>query len=530
MRKTWVFCIFTILIFSSFIVVFNPGFNVSADAPYADNMWYSSSKVVATKSECESLTGESYNNIHAESSLGVTTDNGTIFLNFLGGEYGDGACKRVFFVRSFDNGATWTDPEIFVMGHATHPLLSWAGTSTKCVYADSRIYAFVMFPERNQPIEQSHCYLIYSEDNGDSWVGLDSNHYVNDSALNLTGFFAEYMTGQWNINGGIQMRSGRVIVSGFEYVGSPLDDVFTAYTDDISNFSDDDWVFTGVIHGDQLFSENIVVELNNGSLYRTIRPPITTHRRYYSFSWDSGDNWIMDGQQGANYFPYHIDIVDPKSWGSVVRWTSTLDGYSKNRILLSWNNATGSRTDLSVGVSYNECELDGYNSGFNVTKEVENPAVEGHYPYLMVAPNKTILFTYRPQGGYNGQTELLVEQFNVEWLTGGEDTVLSPSTPISDGFNSINNLENTSVLSGSPYLFNWSNQSISGSDYYQLQIANDSGFSDVFLDLQVNESNYGVNYTEYGDYIEFTLPVVNRKSWYGAYYFRVRKVSWYEGE
>ena len=38
----------------------------------------------------------------------------------------------------------------------------------------------------------------------------------------------------------------------------------------------------------------------------------------------------------------------------------------------------------------------------------------------------------------------------------------------------------------------------------------------------INEPNYGVNYTEAGDYIEFILPSQYEVTFYGSHYYRVR--------
>jgi hypothetical protein len=88
-------------------------------------------------------------------------------------------------------------------------------------------------------------------------------------------------------------------------------------------------------------------------------------------------------------------------------------------------------------------------------------------------------------------------------------------------FKSINNQANDTTTANQISQFNWT--LINNTDYYQLQIANDSAFTDIFVNLaDINESNYGVDYTEKGNYVEFTLPVAHRKSWQGDYYFRVR--------
>lgn len=97
------------------------------------------------------------------------------------------------------------------------------------------------------------------------------------------------------------------------------------------------------------------------------------------------------------------------------------------------------------------------------------------------------------------------------------------------GFQSINNVGNNTVFNETVYFFNWSNESISGKDYYQLVCSNDSGFTDVFLTLNVNESVFAGNYSEKGGYVEFILPNSYRRSWYGSRYYRVRVAVYFDG-
>jgi hypothetical protein len=88
-------------------------------------------------------------------------------------------------------------------------------------------------------------------------------------------------------------------------------------------------------------------------------------------------------------------------------------------------------------------------------------------------------------------------------------------------FQSINNQANNTVTYDIITDFNWTKTE--GASYYQLQIANDSGFTDVFVNLtDINIYNYPANYVETTDSVEFTLPEAYRKTWYGEYYFRVR--------
>lgn len=94
-------------------------------------------------------------------------------------------------------------------------------------------------------------------------------------------------------------------------------------------------------------------------------------------------------------------------------------------------------------------------------------------------------------------------------------------------FNYINGQMNNTISYSVISSFNWTK--VANTTYYQLQVANDSAFTDVFLNLSVNATNFPGNYTEGDDYVLFTLPEEYRKTWDGDYYFRVRSVRWYDG-
>ena len=90
-------------------------------------------------------------------------------------------------------------------------------------------------------------------------------------------------------------------------------------------------------------------------------------------------------------------------------------------------------------------------------------------------------------------------------------------------FVSINGLLNNSRVDVGSRFFNWTLVDDPELVGYQLQISNDSGFTDVFVDLDdINESNYGVNYTELGGFVEFILPSEYDVVWLGPHYYRVR--------
>jgi hypothetical protein len=90
-------------------------------------------------------------------------------------------------------------------------------------------------------------------------------------------------------------------------------------------------------------------------------------------------------------------------------------------------------------------------------------------------------------------------------------------------FNSINDLPNQSTVYVANRWFNWTRINHTNLTGYNLQIANDSSFSDVFLDLNdINETNYGANYWQNDTHVEFILPDAYNIQWTGTHYYRVR--------
>jgi len=95
--------------------------------------------------------------------------------------------------------------------------------------------------------------------------------------------------------------------------------------------------------------------------------------------------------------------------------------------------------------------------------------------------------------------------------------------------NSINDLENNSVTTIGYRYFNWTR--VDAATKYQLQISNDSLFTDVFVDLDdiyegcPYEAMLGGSYEETGGYVEFYLPYAYNISWFGDHYYRVRAYS-----
>jgi len=92
-------------------------------------------------------------------------------------------------------------------------------------------------------------------------------------------------------------------------------------------------------------------------------------------------------------------------------------------------------------------------------------------------------------------------------------------------FISIDGGGNGTVISTPTPTFNWS--VVNHTTRYQLQIANDSSFSDIVIDISdINEQNYPSEYDENSTRVSFQLPSSHALQWQKTYYCRVRAMRW----
>jgi hypothetical protein len=127
--------------------------------------------------------------------------------------------------------------------------------------------------------------------------------------------------------------------------------------------------------------------------------------------------------------------------------------------------------------------------GYVVWSEERNTYVKGAW----IANNNSLDWSW-PPGPY--------EAPQIEFLDingGGNGTVLFDSTPT----------------------FNWS--VISRTAMYHLQVANDSAFTDLVINLtNINYINYPSNYIENSSVVSFTLPIEYELPNYKRYYCKIR--------
>jgi len=261
----------------------------------------------------------------------------------------------------------------------------------------------------------------------------------------------------------------------YENDGTPASGSWTGHTIDSSTVSSPSSVFVVDIDGD---SDNDVVVggLNDGVLV------------WYENVNGVGSSWTEHSISTYfnEIFSIDSDDLDNDSDNDIVVATVTDD-------TLAWfENSDGSGTSWSIHI---------------LTTSL-NHNVDCHIAQLRNNGGNDIFGC-----GYVSDTILWFES----------NITLSHSTPVSSsdiGFSSVNDKGNNTFDSYTNKTFIW--EQVSDTQFYNFVAANDSGFSDVWLNLSdVNDANYGVDYYEFtnasGDWVSFNYTVYP-----GWKYYRVR--------
>lgn len=168
---------------------------------------------------------------------------------------------------------------------------------------------------------------IRSRNNGESWeapIDITSQIYgAGCSDLTRRNWQAAFVTS----GNGLQLRNGRLC---FVLVVRETTQTATKSIKNYLMYSDDGghkWkVSRGSPRNDNGGNEAKVVELNqDGHLLMNIRPNGPIWKRYLSRSYDYGETWTDAKVQD--------DLLSSGSNGDTIYYTSTLNGYDKNRLI-----------------------------------------------------------------------------------------------------------------------------------------------------------------------------------------------------
>lgn len=416
------------------------------DGPYIDYAWSRTISNVVTTSDLESswAGAESYYSACFGSRMKRCND-GSIICE-IAASYkgtGDGSCSDRYLIWSYDNGRTWTAPVPFLDGH--HEFGDDIALGGKfAIDNNGRLWALITVDFYPSPY--AYNYAIYSEDNGHTWTGVDSNtKFINSQALDITakaqlselshsrnGFF----------NNGIVTDNGRMIFVGWMNGHGQGSNLFSIWTDNPNAGRQSTWHHSAEFGLDTEYSESAIVLLEDGDVYATIRDNAKeggTPRRFASWCENAGYGTMSWSE------PVATELSDPESFADMKRWTT--DDYDKNRVVLCWNNNPSSRSDLTLAISYDECQ------SWTYSRKIS----DYNSPKACITENMTILTSYVKSWS---QKSVDFFQCNIEWITHGWDQINGELTadaggPYS-GTPSIDIQFNGRAYGGtSPYTYSW---------------------------------------------------------------------------
>lgn len=322
----------------------------------------------------------------------VTTNKGTLLAIGDGrlNSHADVPNEIDFYIkRSIDNGSTWGDS--IIIKNTVHG-------GDACTVVDrttGRIFIFYAYSEfknifgSNGNPDSADCLrsqYIFSDDDGLTW----------STPIDLTA--ALYKPGDnsyWASGGnGIQLRNGTLVIpiavvrSGTIY-GSLL------YSEDHG----ETWNRSET-NSFEKFDENTIVELNDGRIMVNARNHYGNGTRLVTYTSDLGSSWER--------YSFDQTLIDPICQGNIMRYTSTLDGYTSNRILFSNPGSTSGRVDGTLRISYDEGQTWAYSKLYQEG--------DSNYSCISILPDGKIGLLYEVN-----HSLLRFKRFSIEDLTDNTD-------------------------------------------------------------------------------------------------------------
>ncbi len=300
-------------------------------------------------------------------------------------DLGDNRDINIVGRRSSDNGLTWSDIETIVdqaYGRSASDPSMIVDRET------GEILLFYNFMDLENEPDIYYLHVMKSQDNGKSWSkSEDITPQITKPEWRRD--FKFITSGR-----GIQTRSGALLHT-------------------LVNLQNGLHVFGSGDHGKTWFfvdipiqpgDESKIVELNDGSWMinsRVDKSPI----RYVHVSHDNGKTWRSS--------PEPV-LIDPVCNASFIRYTSTQEGYGKNRLLFSNAKKKDARENMTVRLSYDE--------GKTWTDGKTIYSGSAAYSSLTILKNGDIGLLFEK----DNHKENVFVRFTLEWLTEGKDCLEIP--------------------------------------------------------------------------------------------------------
>lgn len=321
------------------------------------------------------------------------------------GTSSDWADMDLLLRRSTDKGNTWEAPQVIAARKKGEP----TNNPTPIVGEDGTIH--LLFAR-----DYARAFYTRSTDDGLTWSQPAEITDVFDQ------FRGEY---DWNVvapgpGHGIQLKNGRLLAPVWlarsaktpKRVHHPSC-VVTVYSDDNGHT----WK-RGAIAADSSAqvknpNESMAVQLQDGRVMLMMRNPGEPHRKAITYSADGISNWSPA--------EFNADLFEIPCMASIIRISEERNGTGKSRILFvnpdSRHLEKYPRRNLTAKLSYDE------GRSWPVQR-VLNPGASG-YSDLAVGKDGTVYCLYETNNDTikNFNYSLVLQRFNINWLTNGKDRV-----------------------------------------------------------------------------------------------------------
>lgn len=317
--------------------------------------------------------------------------------------------------RSTDNGKTWSEPVTMAKGTGFKQ-----GFGDACIVktnTENELLCMFIGGQglgASTPYDRIKTYVSRSQDNGQTWStpeDISSQIFAGERSNWYASFCAA--------GNGLKTRNGILMfVAAMRHNSSS-----TLYNHVVySNDNGETWNVSNcaMMGGD----ESKVVELNDGRILMSIRHQ-GGGERFYTISDNvpTKDEPVSWTQKNTSTCDSWADMIEPACNGDIVRYTSTIDGYDKDRILHTVPNDRSTRQNVSMFISYDEGK----------TWSIKKTLCKALSAYSSIAIlNDGTIGVYLEDRIYNpNQDEYDVYSthflnFSLDWLTNGADIYTEP--------------------------------------------------------------------------------------------------------